>query len=109
MDKDRIEKMEDGKDKELMIIVSDGKPYKRKCDGYAKKVEEDKEITYKDYQDQENVLKVPAGSYVVLEKDSCCPKIIPAEEFEEKNTFIDKGEKKSTKEDKVKIGLETQM
>lgn len=106
--KDKIESMEDGKDKELMKILEDGaKPYIKKQDGLAIKVSEDKEIKYKDYEGNENTLSVPAGSYIVTEGESCYPKIVTAEDWESKNKFI--GEDKPTKKvksDRPKIGIE---
>lgn len=110
MYKDKISEMEEGKDKELMQILADGgKPFMRKCDGYAKKVEEDKEITYKDYNDQELTLKVPAGSYIVTEADSCYPKIVTADDFEKKNKMLegDKEEVVVVKKSGPSIGLDS--
>ena len=106
---DKIEKMEDGKNKELMkILEGKAKPFLQKCDGYACKVDEDKEITYKDHSDQELTLKVPAGSYIVVEKDSCYPDIVTAESFEAKNKFIEGDKKPEMKEEKKDnpIGME---
>lgn len=108
MDTEKVEAMDDGKDKELMKILSEGgKPFIRKSDGDAVKVSEDKEIKYKDYDDQELTLAVPAGSYVVVNEDSCCPKIVTAEDWESKNKFIeDKKPKVEKKKDTShKIGM----
>jgi|LGOV01.1.fsa_nt_gb hypothetical protein len=106
---DVVEKMEDGKDKELMKILAEGgKPFIRKSDGNAVKVSEDKEIKYKDYDDQELTLAVPSGSYVVVNEDSCCPKIVTAEDWESKNKFVE-GEKPKVvekKDNSPKIGIE---
>jgi hypothetical protein len=106
---EKVEKMDDGKDKELMKLVAEGgKPYVKKMDGMAVQVTEDKEITYKDYEGQENTMKVPKGSYVVTDGDSCYPKIVTAEEFEGKNKFVEgKAEKKAEKDDSPKIGIES--
>lgn len=105
----KIDEMEEGKEKELMNILADGgKPYVKKQDGYAIKVSEDKEITYRDYSDNELTLKVPAGSYIVSEGDGCYPKIVTAEDFESKNKFIGGEEKKSAPErQSPKIGIES--
>lgn len=102
-----VEKKEGKDDKLLKILKDGGKPYVKKCDGNAVKIGEDKEITYKDYEGQENVLKIPAGSYIVAEGNSNCPKIITAEEFEKKNKFIEGSKKKENpkKEDKPSIGM----
>ena len=104
---EKIAEMEDGKDKELMkILEGKAKPFLRKCDGYAHKVDEDKEIKYKDYNDQELTLKVPSGSYVVIGEDSCCPRIVTAEDFEKKNKFVE-GKKEMPKKDKgPKMGMD---
>ena len=108
--KDRVEKMEDGKDKELMkILEGKAKPFLQKIDGYACKMEEDKEITYKSYNGQELTLKVPKGSYIMTEQDSCYPKIVTSEEFEKRNKFVggdEKPKKEKEKEDGSKIGME---
>lgn len=97
---DMIEKMEDGKEKQLMMLVKeDAKPFMRKCDGYAVKVSEDKEITYKDYNDQELTLKVPSGSYVVVSKDGCSPQIQTAEDFEKKNKMMGESKKEAPKKE----------
>ena len=83
--KDKIESMDDGKDKELMKILAEGaKPYIKKQDGIAIKVSEDKKIEYKDYEGNENTLSVPAGSYIVTDGESCYPKIVTAEDWESK-------------------------
>lgn len=103
----KVEAMEDGKDKELMKILAEGgKPFIRKSDGNAVKVSEDKEIKYKDYEDQELTLAVPAGSYVVVNEDSCCPKIVTAEDWESKNKFIEEPNKAPKKEKGPSIGIE---
>lgn len=103
----KIKEMEDGKDKELMKILEDkAMPFIRKCDGYAVKVEEDKEIKYKDYNEQELTLKVPAGSYIVVREDRDCPQIITAECFDYKNKFVEGEKPKMKKEDDShKIGM----
>ena len=108
MNEEVVEKMDDGKDKELMKIISDGgKPYVKKSDGHAVKVSEDKEITYKSHDDEELTLKVPSGSYVVVEGDSTYPKIVTAEDWESKNKFLseDKPKEKKKKDDSPKIGM----
>lgn len=105
----KIEEMDDGKNKELMkILEGKAKPFLQKCDGYACKVDEDKEITYKDHGDQELTLKVPAGSYIVVGKDSCYPEIETAESFEGKNKFVEGEEKHKMKDKKSgpSIGME---
>lgn len=108
MNKEMVEKMEDGKDKELMKIVSEGgKPFVKKHDGHAVKCTEEKTIKYKDYEGNELTLGVPEGSYVVVDSDSNYPKIVPAEEFENKNKFLDNPKKKDNpvKEEKSKTGM----
>lgn len=70
------------------------KPYVKKQDGMAVKVDEDKEIEYEDYEGNKNVLKVPKGSYVVTEGNNCYPEIRQAEDFEAKNEFIKESKKK---------------
>jgi hypothetical protein len=109
MDKEMVEKMEDGKDKELMKIVSEGgKPFVKKHDGYAVKCTEEKTIKYKDYEGNELTLGVPEGSYVVVDSDSHYPKIVPAEDFEKKNKFLEGSKKKDNpaKEDKPSTGMD---
>lgn len=103
---DKIEEMEDGKQKELLKILNAGaKPFMRKCDGYAVKVEEDTEITWKDGE-QETSIKIPSGDYVIVKEDSCWPEIETAESFEGKNKIIE-GEKPKKKVDKgPKVGME---
>lgn len=96
----------EGKDKKLMeMLESKGKPFVRKCDGFAVKVEEDVEIEYKDHQDQENILKVPKGSYVVKGTDDWSPKIVTADEFDGKNSFM----KEPKKAKAVHIGIGSMM
>lgn len=104
---DKIEAMEDGKDKELMKVMGDNsKPFLRKCDGHAVKISEDKEITYKDYNDQELTLKVPSGSYLVVDIDSSCPKIVTSEDWESKNKFVGEDKPKEKKKDNSpKVGI----
>ena len=104
---ENIDKMECGKDKELMLILKDkAQPFLRKNDGYACKVEEDKEITYKNHNDEELTLKVPAGSYIVSSEDGCYPKIMTADEFESKNNFVEgKKEEPKKKDNGPQIGM----
>lgn len=98
MFKDKIEELEDGKQKELLKIVNSGaKPFMRKCDGYAVKVSEDTELKWKDGE-QETSIKIPAGDYVKVDADSCWPEIETAESFEKRNKMLSE-DKKSDKED----------
>jgi hypothetical protein len=105
---DKIEEMGDGKQKELLKILNDGaKPFMRKHDGYAVKVDEDTEIKWKEGE-QETSIKIPAGDYIKVDGDSCYPEIETAESFEKKNKIVG-GEEKSKaepkKDDKPKIGM----
>lgn len=103
-----IEEMKDSEEKQLMTILKDsGKPFVKKADGYAVKMKEDKQIDYKDWEGNERTLKVPEGSYVVCGADSNYPKIVTAEDFEEKNKFIDGPKKKDNpkKEESSKTGM----
>ena len=94
----KIPEMKDNEEKKLLEILKDkGKPYKHKYDGHAAKVEEDIQIDYKDWEGNERTLKVPAGSYVVLEHEGGMPKIVTASDFEAKNKFIE--DKKKEKQD----------
>lgn len=102
----KIEKMDDGKDKELLSLIQEGgKPFMRKADGYAVKMSEDKEIKYKDHSDQELTLKVPEGSYVVVDVDCSYPSIVTAEDFEGKNKLIGDSKPEPKKDDSPKIGM----
>jgi hypothetical protein len=106
---DKISEMDDGKNKELLkILDSDPKPFVRKHDGYAVKVEEDTEINWKD-GDQETSIKIPAGDYVKVDGDSCYPEIETAESFEKRNKLLSeepKKEKAPEKPNGPKIGIE---
>jgi hypothetical protein len=103
-----VSKMENSRDKQLMeILAESGKPYVKKHDGYAVKVEEDKQITYTDYDNTELTLTIPKGSYLMVAEDSCYPKIVTEKEWDDSNKFID-GEK-STGKDEPRIGLESMM
>lgn len=110
MYKDKIEEMNDGKDKELLkLLNNDPKPFVRKHDGYAVKLEEETEITFKNHEDQETTIKIPAGDYIKVNGDSCYPEIETAESFEGKNKFIGSEEKSKMdvkKSEGPKIGLE---
>ena len=87
-----IDEMDEGKDKEIMkAIGSDLKPYVKKSDGFAKKIEEDIEVKYKDYDGHENVLKIPAGSIVKV-MDGCRTEIVTEDDFNKKYVFHDEGE-----------------
>lgn len=101
-----IEEMKDTEDKQLLkILQKDAKPFLKKCDGYAAKVDEDTQIEYRDWEDNERTLKVPAGSYVVVDNSCRCPRIITSEDFESKNKFVE--EKEEPKKPKgPKIGIE---
>lgn len=89
-----VEKMDDGKDKEILkAIGSELKPYVKKQDGFAKKIAEDIEITYKDYDGHENTLKIPAGSIVKV-MDYGRTEIVTEEDFNEHYVFhSEEGEK----------------
>jgi hypothetical protein len=104
-----LEKMEDGKEKELMKIISEGgKPFVKKCDGYAVKCSDEKTIEYEDHGGGKLTLSVPAGSYVVVDADSNYPKIVPGEEFEKKNKLVEGDKKKDNpeKKEKKKTGMD---
>lgn len=98
MFEDKINEMEDGKQKELLKLLGDAKPFIRKSDGYAIKVSEDTEIKWKDGE-QETSIKIPAGDYIKVGVDSCYPEIETAESFESKNKMIE-GEKPKKVEEK---------
>lgn len=104
---DKINKLEDGKQKELLKVLNAGaKPYMRKCDGYAVKVSEDTEIKWKDGE-HETSIKIPAGDYVKVSVDGCWPEIETAESFEGKNKILEgeKAKKVASKQEPV-IGIE---
>ena len=83
-----VSKMDDGKDKQIMEILSEkGKPYVKKHDGYAVKMEEDKQITFTDYNNTEMTMTIPKGSYLMVEEDSNYPKIVTEKEFNDSNKF----------------------
>ena len=106
-----VEKMDDGKDKELMkLLQGNAKPFMRKVDGYAVKCEEDKEIVYKDYSENELTLKVPKDSYIVVSGNYHNPEIVTEEDFEKKNKFLEGSKKKDNpdkKENKPAIGMDS--
>lgn len=102
-----ISEMKDSEEKKLMEILQGGaKAYVQKVDVIAIKVEEDKQIEYKDWENNERTLKVPAGSYVVVEPESKYPKIITAECFEAKYKEIGDKPKEKKKEDSPKLGMD---
>lgn len=109
IDKNNIEKMDNGRDKQLMEILAEkGKPYIKKFDGYAVKMEEEKNIIYTDYNNQELTLTIPEGSYLMVGEDSSYPNIVTKKEFEDSNKFVDEESKASaSKKDKPKIGIES--
>lgn len=102
------EEMKDTEEKQLLKLLENGKPFVRKHDGYAVKMDEDKQIEYKDWENNERTLKVPAGSYIVVDPSCQYPKIVTAEDFEAKNKFIESQEKAepSKKSNGPKIGIE---
>lgn len=114
IDSVNIEKMDNGRDRQLMQILADkGKPYKKKFDGYAVKMEEEIQITYTDYDNRELTMTVPEGSYLMVGEDSSCPHIVTEKEWADSNCFVDEeGEEKESKTskkesgNKFKIGLE---
>lgn len=100
INKETVEKIENSKDKQLMQILADkGKPYIKKHDGYAVKMEEDKQITFTDYNNTEMTLTVPKGSYLMVEEDSSYPKIVTEKEFNDSNKFCEGGEMESYEEE----------
>jgi hypothetical protein len=108
IDKTVVDKMEDGKDKQLMQILADqGKPYVKTHDGYAVKMNEEKQITYTDWNNQELTLTIPKDSYLMVGEDSSCPVIATEKEFNDANKFVDDDSKQSTgKGATIKIGLD---
>ena len=104
---EKIEEMGDGKQKELLKILNAGvKPFIRKCDGYAVKLEEDTEITWNE-GDQETTIKIPKGDYIRVNEDSCYPEIETAESFEKKNKIISEEKKEKIEKKKMPtIGIE---
>lgn len=109
MYKDKIEEMTDGKDKELLkLLNSNPKPFMRKHDGFAVKLEEETEITFKNSEEQETTIKIPAGDYIKVNGDSCYPEIETAESFENNNKIIETESPKETtiKPKGPKIGME---
>lgn len=90
--------MENGKDKQLMQILADkGRPYEKKFDGYAVKMEEDKQIVFTDYNNTEMTFTIPKGSYIMASEDSNYPKIVTEKEFNDSNEFC--GEHQESKEE----------
>jgi hypothetical protein len=109
IDTANVEKMENSRDKQLMLILADkGRPYKKKFDGYTVKMEEEKQITYTDYDNRENTLTIPEGSYLMVGEDSSCPHIVTKKEWDDSNCFADEESKPYQKEksEKKKIGLD---
>lgn len=99
-----VEKMDNGRDKQLMQILSEkGKPYVKKHDGYAVKMDEEKQITYTDYNNTELTMTVPKGSYIMVGEDSSYPKIVTEKEFVDSNKFC---EEKKPDSDRPKMGIE---
>lgn len=100
------EDMKETEEKQLLKLLENGKPFVKKHDGYAVKMDEDKQIEYKDWEDNERTLKVPAGSYVVVDSGCQYPKIVTAEDWESKNKFIDEDKPKIVKKDSSpKMGI----
>jgi len=108
IDTANVEKMDNSRDKQLMLILAEkGKPYKKKFDGYAVKMEEEQQITYTDYDNRENTLTIPEGSYLMVGEDSSCPHIVTEKEWDDSNCFTDEESKPSLdKKEKKKIGLD---
>jgi hypothetical protein len=109
IDKDNVEKMVNSRDKQLMLILAEkGKPYIKKFDGYAVKMEEEKQIVYTDKDNRENTFTIPEGSYIMVGEDSSCPHIVTEKEWADSNKFVEDEEKPSSdKGSKKKIGLES--
>lgn len=107
---ENIEKIENGRDKQLMQILADkGKPYVKKFDGYAVKMDEEKQITYTDYDNRELTLTIPEGSYLMVSEDSSYPNIVTEKEFNDSNKFVEGEESKPSikkESNKAKIGIE---
>ena len=102
IDKANVEKMENGRDKQLMEILADkGKPYERKHDGYAIKMEEDHQLTYTDYNNTELTMTIPKGSYIMVGEDSSRPKIVTEKEFEDANEFCDEEDEREEEENET--------
>lgn len=96
-----VSKMDNGKEKQLMQILSEqGRPYIKKHDGYAVEMKEDKQITFTDYNNTEMTLTIPKGSYLMVEEDSNYPKIVTAKEFNDSNKFC--GEHIESSEEEAK-------
>ncbi len=107
INKENIEKMDNGRDKQLMQILADkGKPYKKKFDGYAVKIEEEVQITYTDYDNRELTMTVPEGSYLMVGEDSSCPHIVTEKEWSDSNKFAEEcDEKHSGKQGRIGLAL----
>lgn len=107
MFKEKIEEIDDGKQKELLKVLNgDAKPFMRKCDGYAVKVSEDTEITFKNHDESETTIKIPKGDYVKVDGDSCYPEIETAESFEKRNKVIEGKKETPKKKDEPKLGMD---
>lgn len=107
---EKIEEMSDGKDKELLkLLNANAKPFMRKHDGYATKVDEDTEITFKNHDGQETSIKIPAGDYIKVDGDSCYPEIVTSESFEKRNKMVEgeKPKEEKKEDDSPKIGIAT--
>ena len=99
-----VSKMDDSKEKQLMQILAEkGKPYEKKHDGYAVRMEEDKQITFTDYNNTEMTMTIPKGSYIMVAEDSSYPQVVTEKEFVDSNKFCD--EKKS-EPSRPKLGIE---
>ena len=105
---DKISEMDDGKQKELLKVLDKGsKPFMRKCDGYATKVDEDTEITFINHDESETTIKIPKGDYVKVDGDSCYPEIETAESFEKRNKIVEGEKPKEKKKEGPKLGMES--
>jgi hypothetical protein len=99
IDKEVVSKIEDGRNRMLMeILAEQGKPYEKKHDGYAVKIEEDKQITYVDYNNTELTLTIPKGSYLMVDEDSSYPKIVTEKEFNDSNEFCEEEDREEEEE-----------
>jgi len=109
IDRENVEKMENSRDKQIMLILAEkDKPYMKNYNGYAVRMEEEKQITYTKYDNRELTLTIPEGSYLMVGEDSSCPHIVTEKEWNDSNKFVEDDTKPSyNKINNKKIGLES--
>ena len=99
INKDVVDKMNEGKEKEFMKILAErGKPYEKKHDGYAARIEKDTKIVFTDSNNTEMTMALPEGSYLMVGEDSSYPQLVTEKEFNDSNKFCEGHEMESKEE-----------